>query len=494
MNTGSQNLLRVIALFSLLVFINISAYAQLKGIVTDKATSQPVAWASVYINNSTYGCKADGQGRFELVNFPVPPYRIMISSVGYKTASFDITSQQSDVINIVLVPKTQDLNEVVVLSPEKDGWAKYGADFTKDFIGYSAFAKECEILNKEVIEFRDDRANHTLIASAQEPLKIRNKATGYLITYWLDNYEKDYLAHKLFFRGYAQFEALQSKKKKRNERWQNNRLSAYHGSIQHFMRAVYNNTVYEDRFEIRVLKRVTSHEYGRYVPIKKDTLNTLSDSIILRIVKLYLNYHKNEVPIWSTLLTKWSKDLNATMPITINGVDDDSVVNKKLVIKKNPQRHNELWIQYFDFNFVPVDSIALKMAASKIKLTSNDSLPVQLPKRTNVLYQVLWKEKMPADSFLTRNEKEVRLKFKDFLHITYLGEKEEPEYLAAQPFKNNKQPEPGYQESVISIRNPEGIYILPDGNYFDAYNLFVEKYWSYEKMDKLLPLDYKPGN
>jgi len=491
MNTSSNHLLKVIAFLLPILFMCIPMHAQLKGVVTDKTTQQPVAGASVYINNTTYGCKADPNGRFELVYFPIPPYQIVISSVGYKTTTYNVTAQQTDEIRITLAPKSQDLKEVVILAPEKDGWAKYGEDFMKDFIGYSAFAKECEILNKEVIEFRDDRADNTLLVTAQQPLKIRNKATGYLITYWLENYEKHYLAHKLFYRGYAQFEALQSKKKKTNELWKHNRQSAYHGSIQHFMRALYNNTVYEDSFEIRALKRVTAQEYGRYVPIKTDTVTTLSDSDILRIVKLYLNYTKNEVPIWSTLITKWSKDSNATMPVTINGTDEDSIVNKKLVIKKNPKQHNELWIQYFDFNFTPVDSVAIKMAASRIRLMGKDSLPVQLPKRTNVLYQVLWREKLPADSFVTRTTNaEINFKFRDFLHITYLGEKEEPEYLHAQSSKSTKQPE--NQESIISIRKPEGIYILPDGNYFDSYNLLVEKYWSYEKMDKLLPLDYDP--
>ncbi|KAA5532615.1 carboxypeptidase-like regulatory domain-containing protein [Taibaiella lutea] len=490
MNTGSNYLLRVIIFTLPLFLLCVNTNAQLKGTVTDKGTHQAIAGASVYINNTTYGCKANQNGHFEMVNFPVPPYQIIISSIGYKTATYNVTAQQSDEIKIALEPKIQNLNEVVILSPEKDGWARYGEEFTKDFIGYSAFAKECEILNKEVIEFRDDKANHTLLVTARKPLMIKNKATGYLITYWLEDYEKDYLKHKLFFKGYSQFEALESRKKKANERWESNRESAYRGSIQHFMRSVYHNSVYEDSFEIRLLKRVTAQEYGRYVPIKTDTFNAITDSLILRMVKLYLNYGKNEVPIWSTLITNWSKDPAALMPVTINGTDDDSLVNKKLVIKKNPHQHNEIWIQYFDFNFTPVDSIALKMAASKIKLTNKDGSPVPLPKRTNVLYQVLWREKMPTDSFVTRNANAgVNFKFKDFLQITYLGEQEEPEYIGFQSSKSNKKPD--NQESIISIRNQDGIYILPNGNYYDPYNLFMEKYWAYEKIDKLLPLDYK---
>lgn len=481
--------LKVICYLLPLFVLFTNAHAQITGIITDKTTNLPIAGASVFINNSTYGCKAGTDGHFELKNFPPPPFQLIISSVDYTTSTYNIKELPATDIKILLKPKVRDLNEVVILSPEKAGWAKYGVEFTKDFIGYSDFAKECVILNKEVLEFRYDITNNKLLINAQQPLKIRNKATGYLITYWLEDYEKDYSSHKTYFKGYTQFEDLPSNKNKTNERWKNNRQSAYQGSLQHFMRSVYNNTVYEDSFEIRVAKRVKEKEYGMFVPLKTDTLMQLNDSFISYLVTRFLNFEQNEIPIWSTLIMKWSKDKDAVMPVTINGKQEDSLISKKLIFKKNPQKHAEIWIQYYDINNKPIDSAAIKMAKAGIHISYNDSTK-GLPKATNNLYLVVWKEKMPVDSFITRNPSGagVVMKFKDQLQITYLKEKEELPYLKNQSPPNNYPPE--NQISMISIRNPIGIIILPDGNFYDPYNLLLEEYWSYEKMDKMLPLDY----
>lgn len=481
--------LKVICYLLPLFHLFTDVHAQISGTVTDQTTNRSVAGASVFINNSTYGCKADKDGHFELKSFPPPPFQLIISSVGYTTSTHNIKELPASDISILLQPKVQDLKEVVILSPEKDGWAKYGTAFIKDFIGYSAFAQECVILNKEVLEFRYDQADNKLMVSTQKPLKIKNKATGYLITYWLEDYEKDYSTHKLFFKGYTQFEGLPSDKNKVKERWKNNRQSAYQGSLQHFMRSVYNNTVYQDSFEVRVAKRVKEKEYGMFVPLKTDTLTNLSDSFISYLVTRFLNFDNNDIPIWSTLITKWSGDKDAVMPVIINGKQQDSLITKKLIFKKNPQKHTEMWIQYYDINNKPMDSMAVKMAKAGIHIFANDSAKA-LPQKTNKLYLVVWKEKMSIDSFITRNPSGagVVMKFKDLLQVTYLKEKEELPYLKNQ-HPPSKYP-PANQTSMISIRNPIGIIILPDGNFYDPYNLLLEDYWSYEKMDKMLPLDY----
>lgn len=476
---------------NILLSIALTSNAQIKGSITDASDHQLIAGASVYINNTSYGTISDAKGQFELQNFPPPPFQLVISSVGYTSQTLDIKSQPATDLKIVLKHKRDALNEVVIIAPEKNGWELFGKDFIKDFIGYSSFAKDCEILNKEVLEFRYNKTNNILQVSAQKPLKIRNNATGYLITYWLDDFEKDYSKHKIFFKGYTQFEALQSKKDKVNAKWQQNRRSAYYGSIQHFMRSVYNNTVYQDSFEIRVLKRVKAKDYGRFVPFRTDTLFSLTDSFITDLTTHFLDLEQNEAPIWTTLMKNWSTDKNASMPVEIHSNRQDSVTGRRLVFKKNPRKHDEIWLQYYDVNYRPVDSQAIKMARARIKINGKDSLPANLPRNPNVLYQVLYKQPMPIDSFATRTQDSgVVMRFKDLLHITYLKEHEEPEYLENQ-FPKPTHP-PGLQESIISIPDGGSIYISADGNYMDPYDLFIEKYWSYEKMDKLLPSDYKP--
>ena len=481
---------RKLFLLSNIILFTITIHAQIKGTITDQSSHQPIIGASVFVNNTTYGCQSDINGHFELQYFPAPPFQIIVSSVGYEPTSINLNDKQTTDLKIVLKPKTTDLNEVVVLPPEKDGWAKYGKEFLRDFIGYSDFANECEILNKEVLEFRDDRSNHKLLVSAEKPLKIRNKATGYLITYWLDNYEKDYLTRKLFHKGYIQFETLQSKKKKINQQWETNRESAYLGSLNHFMRSVYNNTVYEDSFELRVYKEIPTEEYGKTVPWRTFKLTQRNDSLI-EIALQFLNYPKEYLTQIETSIAKWIKtDNDLSYQFTLNEQLKDSVqvVSKCVKFCFNVENKEEKRIELYDYNYVPEDTIYANML-KKAKAMGIDTKAMP-PKKQVTSIAYLWKQKMPLDSFVKRDPNNgVILKFKDYIHITYLKEREEKAYFENQVPVTHHIPE--MQQSLITLENADGIHVLSDGNYYDPYDLIIREYWNYEKMDKMLPLDYK---
>lgn len=58
-----------------------------------------------------------------------------------------------------------------------------------EFIGTTANANDCIILNEQDITFNYDSDKDTLRAYALKPLLIENKALGYKITYYLDIFE-----------------------------------------------------------------------------------------------------------------------------------------------------------------------------------------------------------------------------------------------------------------------------------------------------------------
>ena len=81
------------------------------------------------------------------------------------------------------------------------------------------------------------------------------------------------------------------------------------------------------------------------------------------------------------------------------------------------------------------------------------------------------------------------MQFPDLLQVTYTREAEELPYLQ----RNMGQVRaPDQQVSVFSLRDGNSLHLLEDGNFYDAYDLLLEQYWAYEKLDKLLPLDYVP--
>src|SRR5438045_1326891 len=91
-----------------LLFLSVSAWCQktIKGrIIDDK--DKPIANASIFLNNTSVGTKADEQGNFSL-NIPAGRYELIVSSVGYETSSQTIVSVElKDSIVIRLQVKSE---------------------------------------------------------------------------------------------------------------------------------------------------------------------------------------------------------------------------------------------------------------------------------------------------------------------------------------------------------------------------------------------------
>lgn len=386
-------------------------------------------------------------------------------------------------MTILLEPKPVDLKEVLVMSAEKDGWQKYGRQFTEDFIGYSPFAAQCKILNREVLQFRYDKNSNMLKVWADKPLLIRNEATGYLVTYWLEDYQKEYSTKKLYFKGYTQFADLETKKKHKVKTWQEHRRSAYNGSLSHFMRSLYRGTVAGEGFEIRSLKRISGDDYGKYVPLWTDTLG-LHDSVGLKALlgKVYTDsLAAEQIAAACRALMAWAD--TGTTAIRLNAPSADEPSRKEYRFSKQAEK---MIIQYFDLDRpTPQESMA---ASAGMKITDNDGKPVKIP-RTRQTFDVVDPRPLTADSFLShRSTVSVQFLFPQYLLVTYTRELEEEAYLARLHLSG--KPVAGNQASIISLS--EEISVYPDGNFSPSYNLMLEAYWAYEKLDKLLPLDYRP--
>ena len=94
--------------------------------------------------------------------------------------------------------------------------------------------------------------------------------------------------------------------------------------------------------------------------------------------------------------------------------------------------------------------------------------------------------------FLDTIEDQKMLKFPKFLYVLYNKELEELPYLIKmQPFK---KPTPAPQTTIVQLVDIDAVEIFANGHLEPAISFFLDGYWSYEKMDKLLPLDYKIKN
>ena len=387
-----------INLLILLVAVSIQLHAQpIQGVVLDANTQRPIPNASVYINNTTIGTSSDAEGVFSLQGFPTPPYNLVVSAIGYETHISEITEiMEGRTIAILLKPRVFELPEFVVQIPVRDGWRRYGNRFFEAIIGYSNFAGQCRIVNPEVLSFFYDSNISELRVYAEEPLIIMNNALGYRVTYWLTHFvlNRGFLSYQ----GTVQFEDLITDRTRRRvaRRWQENRFSAYNGSIQHFITALYHNRTAEEGFEV------------------------IQERQMVDVIAEVLSHRDRSIP------PPTQEELDALCFDTIN-----------------------------PYTLVQVTPDGKKIFAFQNEL------------------QIIYKNEVPDLAYVIRHG---RTSFTDENTLRI-----ERNVLTVQ----------GPQRSSIFLLGVDQITISPNGNFEPLNGILQEGYWAFEKLDKLVPLDYK---
>lgn len=104
--------------------------------------------------------------------------------------------------------------------------------------------------------------------------------------------------------------------------------------------------------------------------------------------------------------------------------------------------------------------------------------------------EILYSQILPGDSIAYQvNLYTAGMDFEDYLHITYIKEKEHPDYLTSQMRSADK---PGFQISKIKINEPRGVEINQQGMINDPLLIISSGYWAWsDKVATMLPFDYK---
>jgi hypothetical protein len=260
---------------SVLLFANtVFSQSELKGKVIASDTRKPVPLANVYLSNTVVGTITNENGEFIISAFPSGRFDLIVSYMGYETYKVNIQSGKlPSLLEIVLKPKINELKEVIVEPYEKDGWSNWGKFFLENFIGTSAYAHNCKLLNKDAVKFSFSKTKNTLKAFSNETLVIENKSLGYRVKYDLIQFEFDFNQQMLFYQGYRFFEELNPlANANQKRRWESNREEAYQGSLMHFMRSLYRNRIVEDGFVVRAMTKISEQERQRVSNIYRNTL------------------------------------------------------------------------------------------------------------------------------------------------------------------------------------------------------------------------------
>jgi hypothetical protein len=468
----------------------------LTGKVTDKESGLALEGISVYINNTTYSTQTDKDGSFRLAAIPLVNFELIFSAVNYETQTMRIDSAAAPLpLNIRLRKNTATLNEVVVTAAvDKNGWAQYGSTFTKDFLSYSAFAKKCVIVNYQAIRFRRIKKDNILKAYSKEPLKIRNEALGYELIYWLDEYEHQFARQVVFYKGNAQFTEMKGGKRK-TEYWNKNRQMAYEGSLTHFIRSVYEGTTAKEGFVVNLIKTVPYKDINLYIPAFTDTTSIHSAPALTKYIEsLYQTKDSIQAALQINKVQQWLAALRNRMPFVIS-LDTGKGIQAYFFLK-NSVVSDQISVYRFDVSdTASVRRIQWETAGTLIpdqKTLSRISgyEGISADQRGRLMVKLFYSRPLNTSQFVTRLNGNLYLKFDDTWQVTYRKERKDKEYIEENALQNNDS---GYQESTLSMVGSQPVMILPNGYYIGTYSLITGVYWSYEKIDKMLPLDFKPS-
>jgi hypothetical protein len=232
------------------------AQATITGTVRDSLTRQPLAFASVFLANTTRGATTDEQGRYTLSAVPVGHYELAATYLGYQLRQRQLAVSGGTIaVDIVLPPAAHQLSEIVV-RPNLNREADYQS-FLDLFLGKSTFAKQCRVRDPDAVRIDYDAQQKLLTASVPHALEVDNLALGYRLTFYDLDFQASFADQSVLVTTLSKivFRELPGSAGKQR-RWAANRQRAYLGSYPHFLRSVYANTVAQEGFLVQRLRRV----------------------------------------------------------------------------------------------------------------------------------------------------------------------------------------------------------------------------------------------
>jgi TonB-dependent SusC/RagA subfamily outer membrane receptor len=308
----------LIILFFLLPF---AAFAQfsISGKVLNHDDARPIANVNVFLNNATIGDKTTVEGVFNLRKVKPGKYDLIVTIVGFSTYSESITVNSTNLRlpDIYLSPKATASDEVKIKSKEKPDSHKNLELFKEGFLGTSDLAKECKIINPEVLDFNYDEKAKTLEAKSVDFLEIENRALGYRVKYLLSDFNYDQNTKQFLYGGAVFFEELNGTTEQ-EQQWGKRRQEVYANSSTHFLRAALKNKL--DREGFSVLRFLTNPDRP-------------TDSLISAKVKIFTAI--KDKPQYRDSLSFWERQSNLPrllpkqVPVTLTADDVIKKTNKQ---------------------------------------------------------------------------------------------------------------------------------------------------------------------
>jgi len=241
------------------MLVSFDAYTQvIKGTILDKDTKKPIDYAQIYFAGSFAGTGTDKDGNFELNVPKAISLPLSVSALGYFSVSLS-DYRSGEPLIVYLAPKVYELNEFVIksanLKKDKRERERYLIQFRNQFLGKTPNARFCKILNEDDIGlFAED---NVLKAFSSKPILIENRALGYKITFFLDEFKFDMKKSNVNFKGNILFNQDMDENLKK-WKFERQRKATYYGSKMHFFRSLWDAKLDKEHFIIRDSLKILS--------------------------------------------------------------------------------------------------------------------------------------------------------------------------------------------------------------------------------------------
>ncbi|MDB5234929.1 MAG: hypothetical protein JWR44_1922 [Hymenobacter sp.] len=284
----------------LAVVCNAQAQGKLTGVVQDSATHEPLAFASVFLANTTLGVTTTEQGTFEFPKVPAGTYEVVGSYVGYRLGKQSVTvSATPQQVTLLLASTGNQLGEVVVKpAPNKP---EEFQQFSKLFLGGTTFSEQCHISNPDDVQVLYDDSTSELSAQTKGFVQIDNDALGYRLKYYGLQFAFNTDDQTISYYGEPVFVEMKPHDERQRKQWAANRLIAYNGSFMHFLRSVYRNRLQADGFLAQQVRVAPNARFERADNLKRALLESRPDGKFTAAEKDSLTKWSREAPAYSTL-------------------------------------------------------------------------------------------------------------------------------------------------------------------------------------------------
>lgn len=238
--------------FILFLFLSALCFSQvIKGSVVSTA-DQPLSNVKIYIDGSQVSSITDAKGIFDISIPNIKQGNIVFQKDGYQDFVYPLQQAMNKTLKVVL-EKERLIEEVKLIGYSSKDYEKYINTFFDNFLGISREGVSIE--NPKEVKFAYDKTERILRAQAKKPLIIFNKKLGYTIEYKLMSFYIDHRNSISQYTGTSFYTPIKASESK-NRVYKMNRLNAYYGSVQHFFKSVFNNSVNKEGFILDRIKHM----------------------------------------------------------------------------------------------------------------------------------------------------------------------------------------------------------------------------------------------